>query len=91
MPQSSRFDHVTFANHAHKLINKFQNRCSVYQIHIEVYCRTAASPSNCQKDHIKAASENKLGTVAVSAAGLCGFVRCASATLMTWLDAVLCF
>ena len=44
-----------------------------------MYCRTAANPSNCQRNHIKAASQNKLGTMAVSAAGLCSFVRYASA------------
>ncbi|KAA6427980.1 MAG: hypothetical protein FRX49_02642 [Trebouxia sp. A1-2] len=42
---------------------------------VAVGLQTAANPSNCQRNHIKAESQNKLGTMAVSAAGLCGFVR----------------
>ncbi len=33
--QSSWFDLVTFANHAHKLIKKFQNKFPVCQMHTE--------------------------------------------------------
>ncbi|KAL0032285.1 hypothetical protein WJX79_002471 [Trebouxia sp. C0005] len=53
---------------------KYLEDCQAVEVS-EAQQRTAANPSNCQRNHIKAESQNKLGTMAVSAAGLCGFVR----------------